>query len=107
MNSKQTITYNIESKLSVPEGIALDAIHVRVEIKPVSAGCLIYGWTADGNLGYVEVRGTQSDVRLPFVNGQVYVKYLEGLEHISISTLGWTEGRGAPRPPIVPPEQRH
>ncbi len=107
MSPDQQITYNIERKLSVPDGIALDAIMVRVEITPATAGCLIYGWTATGDLAYVEVHGAQTDVELPFVNPQIYVKYLEGLEHFRISTLGWKEPRGAHRPPNVPPEHQH
>ncbi len=107
MTDEQQITYNIEVKLTVPDGIALDAVMVRVEIKPATAGCLIYGWTATGDLGCVEVRGPKAKIELPFVNPQIYVKYLSGLEHIQVSTLGWKEGRGQPRPSPVPPEQKH
>ena len=107
MSDNQEITYNIETKLSVPDGIPVDAINVRVEIDPDDAGCLIYGWTATGALGFVQVRGSHLDVELPFINPQIYVKYLSGLQNLRISTLGWKEGRGQPRPQNVPPERQH
>lgn len=102
----QQITYNIEAKLSVPEGIGLDSIRVRIEISPETAGCIIYGYDASGNIQPVQIMGS-GEADLPFVNPQVYVKYLGEPTSFSLSTLGWKEARGQPRPSPVPPDQKH
>ncbi|OHE22677.1 MAG: hypothetical protein A2X92_01640 [Syntrophus sp. GWC2_56_31] len=87
---KSTFTYDIEKKLTAPEGGVLAGINVIIEIDPPSAGCLIYGEDADGNITYVQVQGARSEIELPFREPKVFVKYLLGLEHIKIYTAGYT-----------------
>ena len=97
------ITYNELFNLDrVPTGGIASAIHVTVEIEPADAGCLIYGWMPDGNLGYIEVRGSRTDVDLPFAHPEIYVKYLGGLQNFRISTRGYTDSRGAFDPVPIP-----
>lgn len=69
----------------------LTAIFVTVALEPKDAGCLIYGWQPDGNLGYIEVRGPGGDLELPFAKPQIFVKYLGGLQKLQISTRGWRD----------------
>ena len=85
------ITYDLETKLSVPDGIPLAGIKVVVEIEPPSAGCLIYGWQQNGNLGCIQVTGAKTEIELPFCKPQIYVKYLQALKNLKVSTLGWRE----------------
>lgn len=87
------ISYNLETDLTVPTDVPLKAIRVRVEIDPKSAACLIYGHLIDGDLGYVQVSGGQTEIDLPFCRPHIYVQYLQGLKNLRISTLGWTERR--------------
>jgi hypothetical protein len=87
------IKYNLETTLTVPPDCPLSAILVTVEIDPAEAGCLIYGRLSNGDLGYIEVRGSKSDVELPFVDPKVYVAYLRGLQSLRISPRGWKEAR--------------
>ena len=89
------IQYNFESKLLVPEGIKLVSILVDVAIVPASADCIIYGYNALGDIQPVLIKGS-GRAELPFSNGQIYVKYGDGLEEISISTAGWRDSRGEP-----------
>jgi hypothetical protein len=87
------ITYNIEADLTVPTGIPLRAITVEVNIEPNDASALIYGTTADGNIGYVQVGDGKNKLELPFANPHIWVKYLSGLVTFKLSTLGWREAR--------------
>lgn len=96
------ITYNKLVNLTAPPGGVLSAIYVTVEIEPADAGCLIYGWMPDGNLGYVEVRGSLTDVDLPFAHPEVYLKYLGGLQSIQVSTRGFADSKGAFDPVPIP-----
>jgi hypothetical protein len=88
------ITYELETKLSVPGGVPLNGIAVTVEIEPASAGCIIYGYSKDGNIQPVHVTGAQTELELPFAQPQIYVKYLLGLKTIKIHTRGWRVDRG-------------
>jgi len=83
------ITYDLESTLSAPDGGVLKSIAVTVEIEPASAGCLIYGWQKDGNMGCVEVRGARTELDLPFCQPKILVKYLLGLKNLKIQTRGF------------------
>lgn len=84
------ITYNEKVTLSAPPGGVLKSIAVTVELDPADAGLLIYGWLANGNLGQVEVRGAKSEIDLPFVQPEIFVKYLGNLRRYTISTRGFT-----------------
>lgn len=87
------ITYNLEATLTVPPDVPLASIKVEIEVVPSDASCLIYGWNAEGNLQPVEVTGGKGVVDLPFAKPQIFVKYLHGLKHVSVRTLGWRERR--------------
>lgn len=100
------IQYHKEIKLSTPDGIATDSIRVRITVTPDTAGCIIYGYDAAGNIQPVRIIGS-GEVDLPFVNPQVYVKYVGEPTSFSLATLGWRHPRGQPRPPVVPPERQH
>lgn len=101
MSSK--ITYDQKVTLTAPTGGVTSAIQVTVEVEPSDAGCLIYGWTPDRNLGYIEVTGS-GDVELPFAHPEIYVKYLKGLQNIKLWTRGYTDSRGAFDPFPIPTE---
>jgi hypothetical protein len=98
-NMNDQFTYDIKQKLSAPEGGILASVKVAVQIEPRDAGCLIYGIQRDGNIGFVEIRGSNAAIDLPFawppifVKYLLFVKYLRGLEKISITTLGWRDAR--------------
>ncbi len=89
MNSQ--IKYDAEIELSVPTGNVLKAVIVNVDVTPKDAGVLIYGNCADGTIGFVEVRGSQQGLRLPFINGHVYIKHVGGLESLQIAAAGWVD----------------
>ena len=86
-----TFTYDQEATLSAPPGGILAAIMVTVEIEPADAGCLIYGFLADGSMGQVEVRGARTELELPFAEPKIYVKYLGGLKNLRILTRCWRD----------------
>jgi len=92
-------SYNEEVKLSVPEGIALDAIFVKIDMKPSTGSVIIYGWGRDGNLKGIGIRGPMERVDLPFVHPQIFVRY-DDVESFQLSTLGWAQSRGTR---FVPP----
>lgn len=85
------IKIDLEQTLRVPDGGVLQSIAVTVEMTPGHAGCLIYGTLADGSLGCVEVRGLKTDVDLPFVYPQIYIRYLRGPDTFSLRTRGWRQ----------------
>lgn len=85
------IKYDLVVTLSAPPGGVLKSIAVIVEIQPKDAGCLIYGTQADGNIGYVEVKGPRAEIDLPFAHPNVHVKYLRVLTDIKILTRGWVD----------------
>lgn len=93
--SGSQITYDYETTLAAPDGGVLKAIFISIEVEPKDSGCFIYGWQADGNMGYVEIRGSSARIDLPFARPQIFVKYLAGLKKLSISTLGWKDSVGA------------
>lgn len=100
------ITYNELVSLTAPPGGVLSAIHVTVEIEPKDAGCLIYGWMPDQNLGYIQVSGGKTNIDLPFAHPEIYVKYLGNLQNIRISTRGFSDARGAFDPFPIPTDKR-
>lgn len=92
-SSPKDFHFDHKAKLSVPDGIELDAILVTVEIEPPTAACLIYGHLDQDSMGCVEVAGGRSDMELPFVRPEVFVLYLQGLKHLKIHTRGWKDRR--------------
>lgn len=99
------ITYNLDVKLSVPDGIALDSVTVHVEVDPPTSGYLIYGYDASGNIQPVQAQGS-GDLKLPYVNGQIYVRYLgDAPAKFSLGVVSYSEPRGQSRPSSVPPGQ--
>jgi hypothetical protein len=98
------ITYNLEAHLAVPEDVATDNIKVRVTIEPVGAGVIIYGYDAFGGLQPVQIMNS-GVVELPFVNPQIYVRYLDGVSTFQWEVVGWSESRGKPRPRSAPPDE--
>lgn len=94
MSEELKVTYNEKISLTAPpEGLAL--ILVRLEMKPEHSGCIIYGWSADGHLGQVQVTGSQDKLELPFVKPEIYIKHLKGLKSIKVWTLGFKMDDGA------------
>jgi hypothetical protein len=83
------ITYDTEKMLSAPDGAVLEGINVIVEIEPKDAGCIIYGWLPSGDLQPIEFHGARTEYELPFARPQIFVKYLLGLKHLRISTVGY------------------
>lgn len=89
--TESKIVYDLETTLSAPTGGVLQSIAVTVEIEPASAGCLIYGYRPDGDMGCIEVRGARTEIDLPFSGPKIYIKYLLGLKNIKVHTRGWKD----------------
>jgi hypothetical protein len=90
VQSKKGINFN--AGLGI-EGGTLASVKVAVQIEPKDAGCLIYGIQRDGNIGFVEIRGSSGAVDPPFAWPRIFVKYIGGLQKVSITTLGWRDAR--------------
>jgi len=91
MTGEMQITYDLEVTLTAPPGGILDSIAVKIEFEPKVSGCLIYGKDRDGNFDFVEVHGNQEKLELPFAHPEIYVKYLNDLQHIRVWTLGFRD----------------
>lgn len=87
MESK--IEYDKEATLSAPEGGPLKSISVTIQLEPKDAGIIIHGRLANGTMGSVEVHGAHNTIDLPFVKPTIYIKYLHGLTHLNLVTLGF------------------
>lgn len=91
MAADSQITYKVKVTLRAPPGGVLKCIIAKIEMSPADGGCLIYGRTPDGDMGFLEVRGSQERIELPFAHPEIYVKYLKGLKRIEITTLGYRD----------------
>jgi len=78
--------FDKELNLSVSNNFK--SILVDVDLSPKNASCLIYGVMADGKTEAVSVKGGHSQVKLPFSNGKIYLKYADGATEVRIGTIG-------------------
>lgn len=90
------IAYDEEMSLSVPEDI--EAILVTIEIAPVDAGLVVYGYNACGDLQPVQLKGCSARVELPFCRPQVWIQHLGEVTSLKVSTLGWRHARATGEP---------
>jgi len=84
----QSMDFDKELDLSIPDGADIEAIFVDVEVIPASASCLIYGMGSDGHTHKVTLQGGHSQVRLPFSHRKVYLKYQSNASEVRIGTIG-------------------
>ena len=85
------ITRDRDITLPIPADVTFVSVALTVEIEPADAGCLIYGWQDDGDLGFAEVRGPKAEIEFPMVKRDIFVKFLGGLQKLSISVRGRKE----------------
>lgn len=88
------LTYNLEATLTAPEGV--DGYFVSIDVSPSTAGFIVYGYNAKGDMQPIEIHGSHEKLELPYCNPKIYVRYLAGLESLKISTLGWRDKRQTP-----------
>jgi hypothetical protein len=96
------IAFSTQMDLQVPDKIGLEAIYVKIDIEPPGAGCILYGWSDDGNLQTVVIHESTAEAELLFVYPHIWIAYSEGITKFKIKTVGWAEAKG-PRfsPPLI------
>jgi hypothetical protein len=84
------ITYNDKVILTAPPGGILKNIKVRITIEPKDAGLLIYGYSDASTITPIQIGGGVTEIDLPFISPEIFVRHLLGLTSYKIDTLGFT-----------------
>ncbi len=88
MTEDNQFTYNVDYTFTPPEGVtSFSAIRVEITLKPFDGECLIYGTFADGTIG--AVKGKSGVGELPFVNPQIYVRFLGDVAACVVEALSF------------------
>lgn len=89
-----------EYDLDIPAQGALESITVAVDIVPFDGEVIIFGWSRDGRIAKVDVKGSQPSVRLPFVHARIAIKRVGKVSMCRLMDTRWRSGKGAE---FVPP----
>lgn len=87
------IKVNGQFELTVPSGDVLREVVIDLDIEPLNGSVLIYGMTASDEMTGIQIDGSQKDLRLPFINGNVAITHLGNVTKCSITTKGFALNR--------------
>ncbi|ARO24761.1 hypothetical protein TAL182_CH03015 [Rhizobium sp. TAL182] len=87
----EQIKVNGQFELPVPTGDILRAVIVDVDIEPPNGSVLIYGMTSPSEMTPIQIDGSQKDIKLPFINGNIAITHLGKVTKCSVITKGFVD----------------
>ncbi len=79
--------FNLTTKLDAPS--EFEWVTVDIRISPSAGRAEIHGFVKGGGTISYDVDGTQTRYRLPFVNNQIFVRYIRLVQSFEISVVDW------------------